>query len=120
MANEQTGDVGVAQQPPRGGAAPGLAGVRGRLRIEAGGKAVGVLTVDDGRVELGNDSEPVDATLVLATADDLKHLVRGELNPVICALQGRLQLKGNTHFATKVALGLRAGSPFVSGSKKEG
>jgi putative sterol carrier protein len=120
MANEQTGDVGVAQQPLRGGAAPGLVGLRGRLRVEASGKPVGVLTVDDGRIELGNDGDPVDATAVCATADDLKHLVSGQLNPVVAGLQGRVNLKGNLLFGIKVVLGLRAGSPFATAQKKEG
>jgi putative sterol carrier protein len=113
MAMEQSGDVSHAQ-PPLGGTAPGLKGLHGRLRIDVGGKTIGVLTVDDGHVELINDQGPADAVATCATAEDLKHLVRGEVNPVVAGLQGRVQLQGDMQFAIKVVLGLRAGSPFVS------
>jgi putative sterol carrier protein len=65
-------------------------------------------------VELINDQGPADAVATCATAEDLKHLVRGEINPIIAGLQGRVQLTGDMLFAIKVVLGLRAGSPFVS------
>ena len=67
MAIEQSGDVSHAQTP-LGGSAPGLKGVRGRLRIDSGGKTIGVLAVDDGHVELINDQGPADAVATCATA----------------------------------------------------
>jgi hypothetical protein len=110
---EQTGEI-ASGAAPMAGPAPGLAGVRGRLRVDVAGKTVGVLVVDDGRIELTNDQGPTDAVVVCDTAQDLRQMMRGELNPVVGGLQGRLRVEGNIALAIKVSLGLRAGSPFVS------
>ena len=49
---------------------PALAGVVGRLRLQIGGKTVGVLVVHDGHLELTADDGSVDATMVCATRED--------------------------------------------------
>jgi hypothetical protein len=110
---EQMGEI-ASGTAPMAGSAPGLAGVRGRMRVDVDGKTVGVLVVDDGRVELTNDQGPTDAVFIFHTAQDLRQMVRGELNPVVGALQGRMRTEGNVALAIRVALGLRSGSPFVS------
>jgi len=120
MASEQTSDVGTAAPAIGGGHAPGLAGVRGRLRIDVGGKTFGVIEVDDARVELKNDGAPTDAVLTVDSPEDVKQILSGVANPVVLALQGRSKIQGNLVFAVKVVLGLRAGSPFAGAQKKGG
>jgi putative sterol carrier protein len=112
MANER-GDV-VGKEVPLAGVAPGLAGVHGRLRIEVADKAVGTLVVEGTHVELSNDTSEADATVLCATDDDFRKLLKGELNPFIASMRGWALLKGDRQFGTRVIMGLRAGSPFAS------
>jgi putative sterol carrier protein len=93
--------------------APALEGLSGRMRLQVGGKSVGVLVVDDGHLTLTDDDRPVDVTSNCATRDDLVKLLRGELNPVVAALRGKIRQRGDRSFGARVVLGLRAGSPFV-------
>jgi putative sterol carrier protein len=111
MENQNQGGVFNAQRWEAD--APALAGVSGRMRLAIGGKAVGVLVVDDGHLSLTDDGNTVDVTVSCATRADLIKLLRGEMNPVVAALRGILRLRGDQGFAAKVVLGLRAGSPFV-------
>ena len=93
---------------------PTLAGVTGRLRLQVGGKSVGMLAIDDGHLSLkDDDNQPADVTLNCATRGDLIKLLRGEINPVVAALRGFVRQRGDRAFGAKVVLGLRAGSPFV-------
>ncbi len=92
---------------------PALAGVVGRLRLQIGGKTVGVLVVHDGHLELTADDGSVDATMVCSTREDAIAVLRGEVNPVVAALRNRMRLIGDQTFAAKVIMGLRAGSPFA-------
>ena len=114
MANER-GDVG-GKEAPLAGVAPGLAGVHGRLRIEVGDKPVGTLVVEGTHVELSDDTSEADATVLCATDDDFRKLLKGELNPFIASMRGWALLKGDRHFGTRVIMGLRAGSPFAAGA----
>ena len=93
--------------------APGLAGIVGRMRLMVGDQALGVLAVDNGRVKLVPDGPPVDVTTVCVSRDVLIRLLRGELNPVLMALQAKGRLHGNRETGVKILYGLRAGSPFV-------
>jgi len=94
--------------------APALAGISGRLRLNVGGKPLGVLVVDDGHLSLANDDgQPVDVTVECASRENLVTLLRGEINPVVAALRGFVRQRGDRAFGLKVVLGLRAGSPFV-------
>ena len=121
MANER-GDVGGKEAPLAGlapglaGVAPGLAGVHGRLRIEVGDKPVGTLVVEGTHVELSDDTSEADATVLCATDEDFRKLLKGELNPFIASMRGWALLKGDRHFGTRVIMGLRAGSPFAAGA----
>jgi putative sterol carrier protein len=116
MANER-GDVG-GKDLSLGGVAPGLAGVHGRLRIEVAEKPVGTLVVEGTHVELTNDTSEADATIVCATDDDFRRLLKGELNPFIASMRGWALLKGDRHFGTRVILGLQAGSPFAADAER--
>lgn len=93
--------------------APALTGISGRMRLAIGNKSVGVLVIDDGHLTLTDDESPVDVTVTCATRTDLIKLLRGELNIVVAALRGIVRQRGDRAFGAKVALGLRAGSPFV-------
>jgi hypothetical protein len=117
MANASS-EIGSGT-PLSGGLAPGLVGVYGRLRIEVAGKPVGTLVVDGPRVALTPDTEgPADATVVCAEDEHFRLLLKGELNPFIASMRGWARLKGDRNFGTRVALGLRAGSPFTNEAGK--
>src|SRR5262245_37967110 len=110
---ENLGPSGGAQERTWEADSPALAGISGRMRLTVGGKSVGVLVVDDGHLTLTDDESPVDVTVYCATRADLVKLLRGELNPVVAALRGIVYQRGDRAFGLQVALGLRAGSPFV-------
>ena len=105
-------DLGVR----RGGMVPELAGTSGRLAVEVDGKIIGDLVVEDGRVELGGDSAPAQGTIAFRSAEDLWKTLRGELNPVVAALQGRMTVQGDLALAIKVMLSVSAASPFAAGA----
>lgn len=92
---------------------PALAGISGRMRLSVGDKPLGVLVVDDGHLALTDDEGPVDVTVICATREDLIKLLRGEINIVVAALRGLVRQEGDRALGATIALGLRAGSPFV-------
>lgn len=90
-------------------AIPDLAGYSGRLGIEVGGQMAAALQITDGHVDLvPATDQPVDAVIALRTLDDLRQIIRGQLNAVVAALQARLALRGNGAVALKVIRGLHA------------
>jgi hypothetical protein len=95
------------------GEAPGLAGIVGRMRLMVEDKALGVLVVDNGRVKLAPDEAPVDVTAVCKSRDLLVKLLRGQLNPVLMALQAEGRLHGDRERGIKILYGLRGENPFV-------
>jgi len=95
------------------GEAPGLAGVVGRMRLMVGDQALGVLVVDNGHVKLTPDEPPVDVTAVCKSRDLLIELLRGQLNPVLMALQAKGRLHGDRARGVKIVYGLRGENPFV-------
>jgi hypothetical protein len=95
------------------GEAPGLAGIVGRMRLMVGDRALGVLVVDDGRVTLAPDGPPVDVTAVCKSRDLLVKVLRGQLNPVLMALQAEGRLHGDRQLGVKILYGLRGQNPFL-------
>ena len=95
------------------GEAPGLAGIVGRMRLMVGDQALGVLVVDNGRVKLTPDEPPVDVSAVCKSRDLLIKLLRGQLNPVLMALQAQGRLHGDRERGIKILYGLRGENPFV-------
>jgi hypothetical protein len=93
--------------------APGLAGIVGRMRLMVGEQALGVLAVDNGRVKLGPDEPPADVTAVCKSRDLLIKVLRGQLNPVLMALQAEGRLHGDRALGVKILYGLRGENPFV-------
>jgi putative sterol carrier protein len=116
MANQVSEQVA---QPLLGRAAPGLAGLYGRLRIPVAGKPVATLVVEGVSVAMVPDTHgPADATAICRDEETMWKLLRGELNPFIASMQGLARLSGDRGFATRVALGLQVGSPFAADSGK--
>ena len=93
--------------------APGLAGIVGRMRLMVGDQALGVLIVDDGRVKLVPDGPPVDVTAVCKSRDLIIRLLRGQLNPIMMALQAEGRLHGDRERGVKIIYGLRGQNPFL-------
>jgi len=84
-----------------------------------------VLEIHDGDVELRPGGGDANAAAICDSAETLAAIVRGELNPVVAALQDRLQLRGDLAFAVNVILGVqvaprRASAPPAAGAKKGG
>ena len=73
-----------------------------------------MLDVDNGRAKLVPDGGPVDVTAVCVSRDVLIKLLRGQINPVVMALQAEGRLQGDRERGVKIVYGLRAGSPFVA------
>ncbi len=102
------------------GHAPGLEGTTGRLRIEVGGKLLGVLAVNDGDVDFALGDGEAGTVAYVRTREDLALFLRGELNPVVAVLQGRIHVEGDQEFASRIILGLHSGSPFQGDLLEEG
>ena len=107
----------VAATLPRGGFAPvfvpALADVSGTVRLEIGGERVGALFVTHGSVMLtAQNPEYAAACLSVASLDDLLRIMRGEVNAVVAAIQGRLAFAGDVELGVKVVLALNAAKAF--------
>jgi putative sterol carrier protein len=116
---EETGDTASADLGARrGGRVPDLAGVDGRLAIEVDGKTVGELVVADGHVEFGGNGAPTQGVVGFRSAEDLWKVLRGQMNPIVASLQGRLTLQGDLALAVKIILCISAASPFAASTGK--
>jgi len=103
----------------RGGNAPGLAGVYGRLRLSVAGKPVATLVVEGTYVAMIPDiSGPADATVLFADEEVMRKLLKGELNPFIASMRRQARLAGDRGFGTRVMMGLQVGSPFAADANK--
>ncbi len=110
---ENRSSEGLVAEGTFEGEAPGLAGVVGRMRLMVGDQALGVLAVDNGRVKLAPDGPPVDVTAVCKSRDLLVKVLRGQLNPVLMALQAEGRLHGDRELGVKILYGLRGENPFL-------
>jgi hypothetical protein len=99
-------DESTIQQPTYAHAAA-LEGVTGRLRLDIGANPVAMLEVRDGDVELRRGGGAADAVARCDSEATISSIGRGLLNPVVAALQNRLEITGDRVFAIKVILGLR-------------
>ena len=94
------------------GAAPGLKGVSGKLRLQVADISVGVLQVEpSGAVAIVDDGDAA-TLLVVDTQGTLAALLRGEVSPIVAGLQDRVRVEGDLALALRVLLGLQAGSPW--------
>jgi putative sterol carrier protein len=94
---------------------PSLEGVDGTVRFSVGPDPFITLKIHHGDVSILPNDAPVDVTLLCQTKQDALGLLRGELNPMVAALQGRLGLEGDYGLAIKVLYGFHGGGyPFVT------
>jgi hypothetical protein len=85
-----------------------LAAPSGRMAFQVDGNTVTVLQIDDQRIEVvGNGGEPRGLALC-KSEDDVRALLRGDLDAIVAALQGRLTLGGDVLFGIRVMRALRA------------
>jgi len=60
------------------------------------------VTIDDGQVDVEEGAPESPTITVEATAQDLKALIDGELNPMAAFMQGRLKVKGDMSMAMQL------------------
>jgi putative sterol carrier protein len=88
---------------------PSLAGLSGRLRVDVAGQPAWVLEIHDGTVSVRPaDAEDADAVLQFDSEETVASFRRGELNPVVAVLQGRMLPEGDGALAIRTVLGLQA------------
>lgn len=119
----ETSSARMAATLPRGGFAPvfvpALADVTGTVRLEISGERAGALFVQHGSVTLtSQDPEYASASLSAATVEDFLRVVRGEVNFVVVAIQGRLAFSGDVELGVKVVLALNAARSFSQPAPK--
>jgi SCP-2 sterol transfer family len=93
----------------KGESAPWLAGMSGRLRLDVAGQPVRVLDIHEGVVtpSAASGAEPCNAVISCASEELVVAFNRGELNPVVAMLQGRMTIEGDRAFALQAILGLQ-------------
>jgi putative sterol carrier protein len=102
--------VGIDEQGKSGATVPWLAGLSGRLRLDVAGRPTRVLEVRNGKVSTTatTQADPADAVIACDSDETLAAFNRGQLNPVVGALQGRLGIEGDRALAIKIILALEA------------
>jgi len=105
----EAGKDGLEAAGPRQMAMPSLAGLSGRLRVDVAGQPACALEIHDGTVSVRPaDAGDADAVLQFDSEETLASFRRGELNPVVAVLQGRMFPEGDGALAIKTILGLQA------------
>lgn len=98
-------------------AVPALADVSGTVRLLVGQERAGAIAVQHGSVMMtGQSPEYAAACLTVASLDDFRRIVRGELNAVVAAIQGRLVFSGDIELGVRVVLALNAATPVRQGA----
>jgi len=105
----------------RRGRAEGLSDLTGDLRLQIEDDIVGILHVENGIASIQPNGDAT-ALIRFDTRDTLLAVLGGDMNSFVAFLQGRLRLEGDRALATRVLLGLRAGSPWtgLAGVKPHG
>jgi putative sterol carrier protein len=94
---------------------PGLEGDEGAVVFKIDGDVVLVVEVRRGTGTLSTRVEgPARVVANFDSRETLEAIVEGRLHPIVAALQGRLELKGDLVFGLKVILGLQGGSPAAN------
>jgi hypothetical protein len=92
-----------------------LEGISGSARFLVGHDPYITLSIHHGDVDVVPNDIPVDVTFICKNKEDVQGLLRGELNPVVASLQGRLGFEGDFGLAVKVLYGFHGGGyPFVT------
>jgi putative sterol carrier protein len=81
-----------------------LKGVNATILFDLSGEERGqwTVTIDDGRVDFKEGSPESPTLTVEAKTEDLKALVKGELNPMAAFMQGRLKVRGDMSTAMQL------------------
>jgi hypothetical protein len=89
---------------------PSLAGLSARLRVDVAGQPARMLEIHDGTFSSrpAAGAEDADAVLKCDSEETVASFRRGELNPVVAMLQGRMHPETDNALAIRVILGLQA------------
>jgi len=114
MGDPQSEFPGTGREGSTQGATPAkrsrwLEGIHGTLRFLVGQTPVATLVVGNGEARLLKSDGRADATIVCRTEEDAEGLIRGELNPVVVTLLGRLEIEGDVALGIQVLHTLREG-----------
>src|SRR5688572_3421539 len=90
---------------------PSLVGTSGRLRLHVGDTMVAILEIRDGNVDLRPGDGEADAVAICDSEETITAIGRGALNPVVAALQNRLQISGDRALAIRVIRALHSTPP---------
>src|SRR5689334_7476340 len=82
-----------------------LEGVSCTARFSVGRDPYITLRIHDGDLDVVPNYVPADIVFLCKLKEDAQRLLRGELNPIVAALQGRLELEGDYQLAVKVLYG---------------
>jgi len=101
---------GLEAPGPHQLAMPSLAGLSGRLRVDVAGQPAWVLEIHDGTVSVrpAAHAEDAEAVLQFDSEETVAGFKRGELNPVVAMLQGRMHPEGDGALAIRIIMGLQA------------
>jgi hypothetical protein len=95
-----------------------LEGVTGTARFMVAENPYITLRVHDGDVDIVPNDVATDVVYRCRSKQDAQALLRGEINPVVAALQGRLDFGGDFGLATRILYGFHGGGyPFISMSE---
>jgi hypothetical protein len=104
----------TGRQPQQGAGAPlfvsSLAGLSARLRVDIGGQPARMLEIHDGTFSSRPvaSAEDADAVLQCDSEETVAAFRRGELNPIVAMLQGRMHPRGDAALAIRVIQGLQS------------
>ena len=106
----QTRRQGREAADPQPVSVPSLAGLSARLRVDVAGQPTRMLEIHDGTFSIRPTAgaEDADAVLRCDSEETVAAFSRGELNPVVAMLQGRMHPEGDAALAISVVLGLQA------------
>ena len=106
----ETGRQAQQAAGPQPLSVPSLAGLSARLRLDVGGQPVRMLEIYDGTFSSrpAAGAEDADAVLQCDSEETVAAFRRGELNPIVAMLQGRLHPEGDAALAIRVVQGLQA------------
>jgi SCP-2 sterol transfer family len=106
----ETGRQGWEAAGPQPQSVPSLAGLSARLRVDVAGQPSRMLEIHDGTFSSrpAAGAEDADAVLKCDSEETVAAFRRGELNPVVAMLQGRMHPEGDSALAIRVILGLQA------------
>ena len=81
-----------------------LKGMDATILFDVSGEDGGqwTVTIDNGQVDVEEGTTESPTITVEATAQDLKALIKGELNPMAAFMQGKLKVKGDMSMAMQL------------------